>query len=133
MPYCGCLLTVIAIFRRRRTAGTVQYGFVCSPSFAIVIILRLFSEVTLLFEKGIYIFTLFLFKGNRMSEYTLFPYMLNKELEILNPKHQILNSTKIPKERFVLIFKFRYWSLFRPGLCPGNPASPVGAYLEFSA
>jgi len=54
-------------------------------------------------------------------------YMLNKKFEILNPKHQIL------KERFVLIFEFRYWSLFRPGLCPGNPASPVGAYFEFSA
>jgi hypothetical protein len=44
-----------------------------------------------------------------------------------------ISKSKIPKERFVLIFEFRYWSLFRPGLCPGNPASPVGAYLEFSA
>ena len=35
------------------------------------------------------------------------PNVLNKEWEILNPKHR--------------------------GLCPGNPASPVGAYLEFRA
>ena len=32
-----------------------------------------------------------------------------------------------------MLFEFRYWSLFRPGLCPGNPASPIGAYFEFSA
>jgi len=28
VPYCGCLLTVIAIFMMWHTAGTVQYGFV---------------------------------------------------------------------------------------------------------